>query len=518
MSTPSPRVVSRVVAVCIPILLLVTLVAWAYASTVGSSPDDNFHLPSIWCGQGLREGLCQESGDPATRLVPAALLDATCYAFHSEISGACWDPVAQGLAEATVLNTNGSYPPLFYAAMSILAGPDVQTSVLLMRVANAALAVGLLTVTYFALPRFLRAALLAPTLVAVVPLGLFVVASNNPSSWALVSAAMVWVCLYGALRSTGRREIVLCILAVVGGVIGAGARSDAAAFAGFGVVLAFILGARRGRALLYPAVAGTLIAVIAVAFYQSGGQGRVVLTPLGVEGPPLTTADHISNLLGVPGLWIGVFGTAGLGWLDTIMPVVVPVLAFGAFCAAVIVGMRQVGWRRAIALGVVVAALWAVPFVKLAQTGVHVADNLVQPRYVLPLMIILLGVASATPTARRDWSVPRVITVGSALSIAAALALHINIRRYTTGSDQPSIDPGAEAEWWWAGVPAPMVVWIVGALSFTLVFVLLAVLRSVRHEVPDSTPTPPKESAVELLASGELGGLAERQPPDAFAH
>ena len=81
MKTPTLQTLNRVVAVCIPVLLFLTLVAWAYASTVGSSPDDNFHLPSIWCGLGLREGLCEESGDPATRLVPSALLDATCYAF-----------------------------------------------------------------------------------------------------------------------------------------------------------------------------------------------------------------------------------------------------------------------------------------------------------------------------------------------------------------------------------------------------------------------------------------------------
>ena len=205
MKTPSPRTLNRVVAVCVPILLFLTLVAWAYASTVGSSPDDDFHLASIWCGLGLREGLCEDSGDPATRLVPDALLDADCYAHRPEISGACWDPAVEGLDETSRVNTGPTYPPLFYAVMSVFAGPDIQTSVLLMRIANAALAVGLLTATYFALPRFLRPAVLVPTLVAVVPLGLFVMASTNPSSWALVSAAMVWVCLYGALRTTGRQ-------------------------------------------------------------------------------------------------------------------------------------------------------------------------------------------------------------------------------------------------------------------------------------------------------------------------
>lgn len=482
METPSPRTLKRVVAVCVPVLLFLTLVAWAYASSVGSSPDDDFHLASIWCGLGLREGLCEDSGDPATRLVPDALLDASCFAHRPAISGACWDPTSEGLDEAAWLNTGPLYPPLFYAVMSVVAGPDIEASVLLMRIANAALAVGLLTATYFALPPSLRAAVLVPSLVGVVPLGMFVIASTNPSSWALVSAAMTWLCLYGALGTTGRRQMMLCGLAVVGAVIGAGARADAAVFAVFGVVLAFILGVRRGRSLRYPALTGAVIAVIAVAFYLSAGQGRAVVTGLGNDAPPLKTADHISNILGIPGLWTGALGMEGLGWFDTSLPVLVPVFAFGSFCAAAIIGLHRVEWRRAVALGAAAAALWVVPFMLLAQSNWLVGWNLVQPRYILPLMIIMLGVASATPRALTDWTVPRVTIVGGMLSAAAAVALHVNISRYTTGSDQPSVDPGSGAEWWWSAFPSPMTVWIVGSVAFALVFALLAVLQSAKRK------------------------------------
>lgn len=75
------------------------------------------------------------------------------------------------------------------------------------------------------------------------------------------------------------------------------------------------------------------------------------------------------------------------------------------------------------------------------------------------------------------------------LSVAAAIALHVNICLYTTGSDQPSVDPGSGAEWWWTGVPSPMTVWIMGSVAFALVFGLLAVLQGAQRNA-DSTAVP----------------------------
>ncbi|MET0782622.1 MAG: DUF2142 domain-containing protein, partial [Microbacterium sp.] len=210
----------RTAAIAIPLLLFLSLVCWAFASPVASSPDDNFHLPSIWCGLGDREGLCEPSGDPDTRLVPTSVLTGPCYAFRPEESAACWNPDDDALTEATSMNASGAYPPLFYATMGVFAGEDISTSVIVMRIVNSAIFVGLLTAVFFVLPTRVRPALLISTLATSVPLGLFVVASTNPSSWAIASAAMVWVCLYGATQSEGRRQIVLGALAVIGAIIG----------------------------------------------------------------------------------------------------------------------------------------------------------------------------------------------------------------------------------------------------------------------------------------------------------
>lgn len=456
-------------------MLLLALGAWSFASPVGSSPDDDFHLPSIWCGLGERSGLCEDSGDPATRLVPTPLASASCYAFLPDDSGSCWDPDAPGLFDAERVNTGPLYPPVFYAAMSVFAGPDIPASVVTMRLANSVLAVGLLTAVFWALPRRLRPALVLSALGSAIPLGVFVYASTNPSAWAMLAAATVWVCVYGATQTTGRRRMILAALAVVGTVIGAGARADAGAFAIFGAGLGLILGVRGIRRSLTPLVTTVAVGIIGVAFYLSAGQSGSLVSGLPSDNPPLTRAQLIDNALDVPSLWTGALGGWGLGWLDTPMPSTVVVVATVVAGAIAIVGLRRPSWRQSVAALLALIALWAVPFILLAQSRAVVGTQ-VQPRYILPLIVILLGVVSVSAGVERAWTRSRRLIVAVGLTIAFALAIYTNVRRYTTGLDGTALDPGTFAEWWWPVAPSPLTVVVVGSLAFGVALLALAFL------------------------------------------
>lgn len=472
-------------------LAFLSLGAWAYSSPVGSSPDDDFHLAAIWCGLGERAGVCENPGDGTLhRLVPAPLPVAPCYAFNDEQSGDCWIADTPGMTMVVRANADGLYPPLFYATMSSLVGDDVQTSVIVMRLFNAAFAVGLLTAVFFALPRWMRPALVISVLATSVPLGVFVYASTNPSAWAMLSAAIVWVCLYGATQTTGRRRTILAALAVFGAVIGAGARADAAVYACFAVVLALVLGARWNRRAVMPGAVGAAIIVVSAAFYLGAGQGGAVVTGMTEGNAPLSMGQLFSNLVEIPSLWTGALGGWNLGWLDTRMPAAVPVLVTAVFTGALFIGIRRVDRRRAIALGLALAAVWIVPFVLLYQSRI-VVGTIVQPRYLLPLMVIALGVASLRRDAEHVWNGARAALAGGALVFAFVVSLHYNIQRYTTGVDSTSIDPGGNAEWWWAGAPAPMAVWLIGSFAFAAVLALFALTLP----RPDSEPSTAGDAA-----------------------
>jgi hypothetical protein len=462
------------VAALVPALLLTALAAWAFSSPVGSSPDDDFHLPSIWCGVGERPGLCEDSGDPATRLVPLAVVTAPCFAYAPTESGACWNPSASGMFEAERVNTAPLYPPVFYAVMGIFASSDVQMSVIAMRLVNSVLAVGLFTAAFWALPRRLRPSLVLSTVGSAVPLGAFVYASTNPSSWALIGAALVWVCVYGTTRTAGRRRWVLAAFALTGVLLGAGARADAAAFTIFGALLALLVGLRRSRGLMIPLVTSAGVAIIGAAFFLSAGQSSSVVSGLPSANLPLTRAQLADNAVNVPSLWTGALGGWGLGWLDTTLPTIVVVFSTIVAAGIVFVGVRRPGWRRGIAVWAALLALWAVPFLLLAQSRAVVGTQ-VQPRYILPLIVILLGVASAGLDSARIWTTARRTGAALLLTIAFGVSLWVNTRRYTTGVDGTAINPGTGAEWWWPHVPGPLFVIAAGTMAFGGALWLLAI-------------------------------------------
>lgn len=514
-----PKSAKLLLAALIPLLAFLALGAWSLSSPVGSSPDDDFHLASIWCGLGERPGLCENPhNDPVKRYVPTAVKSANCYAFHPDTSAACWRPDVTGMTEVDRANADGLYPPVFYGAMSVFASQNVAASVIAMKLFNCAFAVGVITLTFFALPRRLRGALVISVVATAIPLGIFIYGSTNPSSWAFLSAAIVWITTLGALQTTGRSRAFLIAISLFGVIIGAGARADSAVYAVFGVLLALLLGWRSTRQQAVAIIAAGVATVISVAFYLSAWQGSSIVDGLDTERGPLSAAQHISNLLAAPSLWMGALGGWGLGWLDTPMPAAVSVLASAVFWGALFVGLRHADIRRGIAVTLALIAMWLVPVVLLGRSRMMVGE-LIQPRYLVPLMIIAVGIASYRWDAARAWRGMRLVLAGAALSIANTVALHINIQRYTTGTDRLSIDPGRDAEWWWAYAPSPMAVWVGGSLAVVGFFVALwfALRRVSENVVSDAdersagtqTPRSVALGAATNSAGAGSGGAAE---------
>jgi hypothetical protein len=459
--------------VFVPLLALLSLTAWGLSSPVGSSPDDNFHLVSIWCATGVRAGDCAQPADnPNARTVPRSLLDANCYAGDSTKSAACQgrnfgtDP--QNTVEATHANFIGLYPPVFYFVMSAFVGPNVDISVIVMRTFNAALFVGLITALFLLLPFHRRATLLWGTAIAMVPFGMFLVPSTNPSGWAILSAATVWISLVGYYESSGRRKIGLGIVATAATVIGAGARADAATYACLAIVVAVILTFRRDRRYLLESILPFGLAIVSVLFYFSASQST------GIESKvPFNLGFAVLDFLNVPSLWTGALGTWGLGSLDTPMVPAVWVSSIVAFCGMVFFGLGIRRRRKSVVVALVFAALWLVPTVVLVQARAEVG-SFVQPRYILPIMVILGGIAllQRRSTVMTPSMMQRVAVVG-ALSLANSMALYTNIRRYVTGLDVTGWNLNAHDAWWWSGLGvSPMVIWIAGSLTFAATLVL----------------------------------------------
>lgn len=476
-----------------PVLAVLTLTAWVFASPVGAGPDDDFHLVSAWCAGPTADETCAPAAEPGAVEAPAALASIACYAYQPEKSAACqgesWSWSVEELVQTARSNVAGSYPPVFYAVMGSLTGEDIQLSALLMRILTVVLFVGITAALYGLLPSHRRATLLWSWILTSVPLGLFLFGTNNPSSWAWIGVGSSWLALLGYFETTGRRKALLGAVFALTAVMSAGARADAALFTGLGIAVVLLLTATRRRRYLAEAILPVAVGIMALALFLgsyfsrdgvSGFTGASYDDPLRggdanaglerfLEGSDLAAY----NALHVPTLWTGVLGDWALGWLDTSMPAVVSAAAVGAIVAVGFAGLTRMTVRKALAIAAVIAILVALPLVIL-QSGTDTVGNQVQARYILPLVTLLIGLVLLAPRGRPIvLSLAQRVTVVLALSAAQFVALHINIRRYVTGIDEsgPSLDAGVE--WWWAGTVGPNAVWLLGSLAYTLLLAIL---------------------------------------------
>ncbi len=461
--------------IAVPLALFVSLVAWGFSSPIGSSPDDDYHLASIWCGAGIREGLCEAGDNPNERRVPATLLEFSgCYAFDANQSASCPQKPASVLVNSSRGNFEANYPPIFYGTLSIFAGPDVATSVLFMRAFNALLFVGFSTALFFTLARSRRGPLLLGSLVTIVPLGMFLIPSVNPSSWAVTSAFTLWISLL-AFFSTDqrRRKVIFGAIAIAMTIAAAGARSDAAVYSILAVVVAVVLAFKTSwrRNWARVAIVPTVMIFIAVVFFLSSGQSAVLSPETGPDVPRTVGSllqSAIANAVLLPQLWAGVFGTWGLGWLDTLLPGSVWVSMLVAFAGLLFWGIQRIDRRKTIALALVFATLVLVPLYILVKDDILVGAA-VQPRYVYPLIIMLSGIA-LVGFKHDNLTLNRVQLgfVAVLVAIANTVALHFNIRRYVTGVDGQGANLDSNVEWWWSLAISPMGVWVIGSVALAV--------------------------------------------------
>lgn len=475
-----------------PVLAVIALLGWVFASPIGAGPDDDFHLTSVWCA--TENAYCQPGSEETSRLVSEGVVYAACYAQQSEISAACQRGLSfdsEVLTETSRGNFNVSYPPVYYAVMSVFVGPDVQVSALVMRVVNVLLFVSITTALYLLLPLHRRPVLLWMWLIATMPMGVFLIASNNPSGWAVVGVGSMWLAVLGYLEQQGWRKWTLGGIGVLTALMAAGSRGDAALYALLGLGAVFLLtypSERSGwRQYAKDAILPGVIALICAYFFFTaqqvsagiggfaGGAAGSLIAQVAAPGLASTLWTILNNLVNIPFLWAGNFGEWGLGWLDTGVPPVAVYAVLAVIAVTVFKGIEGMWTRKLIVVGLVFLAMWIVPIWVLFRSGVEVGTA-VQPRYLLPLIVLFLGLALLKRgDARIQFTRIQAIIVMAALAGANLLDLHSNMRRYILGTDNPTANLNAGTEWWWVGLPSPMVTWAIAALAYAALIVVLVV-------------------------------------------
>lgn len=474
---------------------LLTIGAWALAAAPASSPDDNFHMPSIWCSHGAGSPDCRTvKGNPEARSVPAqASVEITCYVAKPSWSAACQEQVMRQTGKRAIVgygNWQHEYPPVYYWLNGWLVTSHVGVSILMMRVFTGAAVVGLVALLSVLVPRRMRPAAVVPMLALSVPLGLSLFASTNPSAWGITGPGILWLALHAAFATQGRRQLALCGVGVLAAVMGAGARADACLFTAMAVVLAFILNWDRLRSRLLPTATGVVCVALAGGFFLGAGQSGALSAGLASEqviggSSSLGVVElTVSNLGQLPTLWTGFLGTYPIGWIDTPLPALVGFLSVTVVTALLALTWRRSARRHQLAIALTALALFVYPLAILARSHFAVGQG-IQPRYLLPIAVILVGLVLLTSGGR--LSRLQAMLLAGGLSIAQTVALHVQLRRYVTGLDVSSWNLDKDREWWWGDLPVgPTLVWVVGSVAFAVLAVV--VLRVCAEDrVPEVT-------------------------------
>lgn len=414
------------------------LMSWALVSPVGSSPDDDFHLTSIWCAQGERDYLC-ESITSESVSVPDSVVNAPCFAYNRDITASCQADLSSELVQTERANTvEHSYPPGFYWVMSWLVSYDVGLSVSLMRAMNVTIFLLLFGLVYGLIERRLRTPLVVAVAVTIFPLGAFVIASTNPSSWTLYAPVFMFLAARSLLQadaSQRRRWLLLAVLLIAG--MSAAARSDSPLFVLFAALLAGVIDWNAARTKGAFAIALGISAIAVIASTLTGSQ--LTAASSGLDGAP-DGANHLSfglflrNIADLPSAMFGSLGTGGLGWLDTPMPSIVWAPQFLALGALAVTACAFSTHRNLFAPAISLVALAGVPFA-IAMASAAPIGAYVQPRYVFPLLALTV---IAVLTSSHDRVFLSRTQVGFTLATAVfanGTALAAVLVRYQLGTD-----------------------------------------------------------------------------------
>jgi hypothetical protein len=433
--------------VWLPISFFLLGSAWAVSSPVASAPDDDYHLASIWCAQGDRDQACQDTGlDPQKFIIAAgAVNSAFCFATKPDVTGDCTASELNStemILSDRVNNIQQLYPGGYYRVMSVFVGSDVERSVYLMRLFSVFIVSALMAVLIRFVPAGIRQATLVAIAVTFIPLGMFLVASTNPSGWAI--AGTLYFFSFGLAllyRSSWRRPGTWVIAAAlcVSAIMAMYSRVDSAAFLSVVAVGIFVFAGRRRIIGHIPA--SVLLVVLAVA----GAVTYFTVTPIEASGE-LGTSEQTSNLLWTnliefPYLVQGIVGGWPLGWNDTPLPAFISVIGLFVIGSVTYIGLSQVWVKKAVALAIAFIAFIGFPIVFMQSQGILVGE-VVQSRYLLPLFAVLVTVVMIPERVKVPIRIQRVsvILIASGLWISSSLALWANAHRYSSVAVESSND------------------------------------------------------------------------------
>lgn len=496
---------------------LLALLSWAFASPAASAPDDDLHIANIYClsdsstcrsrdwdwpfpqpwwaddpadrtgpeYDGAQEAYPDLWPNPRPREYPCYISNGTgTYSPNAAVPATCLDQEDPTDNQPGTVDILGYYPKHYYRVMALFTQDTIRESVATWRVLNVVLAVGMLAASLRLTAPGHRRAVAVSAVVASIPLGMFLIASDHPASWMLIGTAAFLGPAITLLRSPPAARpviarvafLIVCLVLVVAG------RSEGILHAGALIVVALLLGLKASRVVYWSVGAvAAVLGLLALAVTQASDATKAQLNLVWLTGG-LGEGRFWDALMSTPQYFFGTPASA-VGWLDVTPGPIVTIAVNAAFWGAILLGLSVMFVRKALAVGFVAALLVVLPAV-LVSGGA-------QPhlfRYFLPLMYVL-AFAALVPRWGGwlpAWSRAQWLVLAVAVSVANSVALlYLNVR-FVSGISEGTTNPRNLAatptpDWWWDLWVGPFANWLLGSVAFAVAVGLLWTRPSVRE-------------------------------------
>ena len=459
-----------------PFFLLILGLCWTFASPIGSAPDEDFHLTTIWCLKG-ENNLCN-FGVSDSRKVPALWSSwPPCYVNwpNSDKSAECLANLELPLQLIATKRYSrpGEDPVLFYQVMNSFAGDNPINSVNFMRFFNVLISSFLFFLAIYVAPFIVKRALILSWGLVLIPIGIFNIASTNPSSWTITGVGTLWAFLLSLIfhRKSRNKMFYLSLTGVLLSlIISLGSRNDSRIYVLVTFIAVILLFITKkwilGRIKLKIFLLVTLISMTLTVLWKFRSN---FMYPYWYYPGALIEKNQpnafIALILELPSFFLGLLGgqipssdinkgdlfenfAYGISWSDFSFPSIVGILLGISFISIISISINKSSLPKIFSLSFIFFTILAI-IVYVRGRFPEINDAQITPRYILPLFLLLVGIALLSTTTGNSLFGPvKSLIITTFLTIGGSIAWLVTISRFSIGPNSAFTNFNQSSEWW----------------------------------------------------------------------
>ena len=459
-----------------PFLLIILGLCWTFASPIGSAPDEDFHLTTIWCLKG-ENNLCN-FGVSDSRKVPAIWSSwPPCYVNwpNSDKSAECLTnlELPLQLVATNRYSRPGEDPILFYQVMNSFAGDNPINSVNFMRFFNVLISSFLFFLAIYVAPFIVKRALILSWGLALIPIGIFNIASTNPSSWTITGIGTLWAFLLSLIfhRKSRNKMFYLSITGfLLSLIISLGSRNDSRIYVLVTFIAVALLFITKKRIIdRIKLVIFLLVIFISITSAVLWKFRLNFMYPSWYYPGALIEKDQpnafLALILEFPSFFLGLLGgpipatdltkrdlfenfAYGISWSDFSFPSAVGILLGISFMSIISISINKSSLPKIFSLTFMFFTTMAI-IVYVRGLNPEINDAQITPRYILPLFLLLVGIALLSTTTNSYLIGPvQSMAVTTLLTIGGSVAWLVTISRFAIGPNDAFTNFFQSSEWW----------------------------------------------------------------------